>query len=287
MNKRRRVGLCICLGLVISAAAFIALSPREPVYQGKRLSDWLRDLDDNTLAADSRNRAVDAVRQIGSNCVPTLVELLHSSDSWLKRKLMDLVGNQSRIRFHFTTAQERRGWAIRGIEVLGPAAIPMLIDLLNDKATMTTAMICLSRVGPEVVWPLTCALTNEAPRVRSAGIVTLGLLRSNVQAAVPALVARLESDEDNRVRASAANALGYIGKEPEVAIPALVKHLRDPDPGTRAQAVLALAKFGTEAKAALSLIRELEGDANQFVREAAAKALEGIDPGTAPKTGVK
>ena len=140
MNKRRRVGLCICLGLVISAAAFFALRPREPVYQGKRLSVWLRDLDDNTLAADSRNRAVDAVRQIGSNCVPTLVEMLHSSDSWLKRKLMELVGNQSRIRFHFTTAPERRSRAIRGIEVSGPAAIPMLIDLLNDKAAMTTAI---------------------------------------------------------------------------------------------------------------------------------------------------
>jgi len=104
---------------------------------------------------------------------------------------------------------------------------------------------------------------------------------------VPALVERLESDTDNRVRASAANALGYIGKEPEVAVPALVKHLRDPDPTTRAQAVLALAKFGTEAKAALSVIRELEGDANQFVREAAVKALEEIDPGTVAKTGVK
>ena len=287
MNKRRRVGLCVCLGLVISEAAFIALRPREPVYQGKRLSDWLRDLDDNTLAADSRNRAVDAVRQIGSNCLPTLAEMLHSSDSWPKRKLIDLVGNQSRIRFHFTTAQERRGWAIQGIKVLGPAAIPMLIDLLNDKAAMTTAMICLSRVGPEVVWPLTCTLTNEAPRVRSAAIVTLGLLRSNGQAAVPALVERLESDTDNRVRASAANALGYIGKEPEVAVPALVKHLRDPDPTTRAQAVLALAKFGTEAKAALSVIRELLEDTNQFVREAAAKALEEIDAGTAAKTGVK
>ena len=200
---------------------------------------------------------------------------------------MELVGKQSRIRFHFTTAQERRSRAIRGIEVLGPAAIPMLIDLLNDKAAMTTAMICLSRVGPEVVWPLTCTLTNEAPRVRSAAIVTLGLLRSNGQAAVPALVARLESDEDNRVRASAANALGYIGKEPEVAVPALVKHLRDPDPTTRAQAVLALAKFGREAKAALSVIRELLEDTNQFVREAAAKALEEIDAGTAAKTGVK
>ena len=227
MKRSRAIAWVVLLGL-IAVAAFFALRPREPVYQGKRLSVWSRDLDENTLASNSRNRAVDAVRQIGTNCVPTLVDMLQSSDSWLKRKLMELVGKQSRIRFHFTTAQERRSRAIRGIEVLGPAAIPMLIDLLNDKAAMPTAMICLSRVGPEVVWPLTCTLTNEAPQVRSAAIVTLGLLRSNGQAAVPALVERLESDTDNRVRASAANALGYIGKEPEVAVPALVKHLRDP-----------------------------------------------------------
>ena len=287
MNKRRRVGLCICLGLVISAAAFIALSPREPVYQGKRLSDWLRDLDDNTLAADSRNRAVDAVRQIGSNCLPTLAEMLHSSDSWPKRKLIDLVGNQSRIRFHFTTAQERRGWAIQGIEVLGPAAIPMLIDLLNDKATMPTAMICLTQVGPEVVWPLTCTLTNETPQVRSAAIVTLGLLRSNAQAAVPALVARLESDEDNRVRASAANALGNIKKESEVAVPALVKHLSDADPTIRAQAALALAKFGRQAQAGVPMLLKTMRDENLTVRNSAAVALKEIDPHAAAKAGVK
>src|SRR2546426_4374026 len=209
MKRGRAIALAVLLAVSAAVAGFFAARAREPVYEGKRLSEWLRDLDDNILAADSRNRAVDAVRQIGSNCVPTLVELLHSSDSWPKRKLMELVGNQSRIRFHFTTAQERRSRAIRGIEVLGPAAIPMLIDLLNDKATMSTAMICLSRVGSEVVWPLTCTVTNEGPQVRSAAIVTLGLLRSNGQAAVPALVARLESDEDNRVRASAANALGY------------------------------------------------------------------------------
>jgi len=287
MKRSRAIAWVVLLVVIAAVAAFCALRPREPVYEGKRLSEWLRDLDDNTLAADSRNRAVGAVLQIGSNCVPTLVELLHSSDSWLKRRLMESVGNQSRIRFHFTTAQERRGWAIQGIKVLGPAAIPMLIDLLNDKGAMTTAMICLSQVGPEVVWPLTRTLTNEAPRVRSAAIVTLGLLRSNGQVAVPALVARLESDEDNRVRASAANALGYIGKDPEVAVPALVKHLSDADPTIRAQAALALAKFGRQAQAGVPMLLKTMRDENLTVRNSAAVALKEIDPHAAAKAGVK
>ena len=85
MKRGRAIALVVLLAVIATVVAFIALRPREPVYEGKRLSEWLRDLDDNTLAADSRNRAVDAVRQIGTNCVPTLVDMLQSSDSWLKR----------------------------------------------------------------------------------------------------------------------------------------------------------------------------------------------------------
>src|SRR5438309_9722959 len=125
MKRSRAIALAVLLAVSAAVAAFFALRPREPVYQGKQLSVWLRDLDDNTLAADSRNRAVDAVRQIGSNCVPSLIEMLRSSDSWPKRKLMELVGKQSRIRFHFTTAHECRSRAIRGIEGLGRAGIQM------------------------------------------------------------------------------------------------------------------------------------------------------------------
>ena len=45
VNRRRQFGLFVSLGLVITAAPFIALRPREPVYQGKRLGEWLRDFD--------------------------------------------------------------------------------------------------------------------------------------------------------------------------------------------------------------------------------------------------
>ena len=292
MNKRRRLGLIVVLGVAITAAAFFAPRPREPVCQGKRLSVWLRELDNASLTVDSHNRAVEAVRQIGSNGVPILIEMLHSSDSWLKRKLIELAGKQSWIRFHFTTAKERRCRAFRAIEVLGPAAhaaIPTLMELLNDNdlETWPKAMICLAGIGPEAMLPLIQAMTNATPQVRGRAIIGLGMLSCNAQAAVPALVQRLESDRDDRVRACAANALGLIRKEPQVVVPNLIKNLRDANPTIRAQVALALGMYGAEAKAACSVLVELDRDEDQFVRDAAAKALKEIDSETAVEAGVQ
>src|SRR5207247_217704 len=141
MKRARTIALVVLLAVIL-VAAFFALGPREPVHQGKRLSAWLRDLDNSSLKVDAHNRAVEAVRKIGADGVPILIEMLNSSDTWLKRKLMELVGKQSRMQFHFSTAQERRSRAFRAIEVLGPiarVATSTLVELAHARETITSA----------------------------------------------------------------------------------------------------------------------------------------------------
>ena len=75
--------------------------------------------------------------------------------------------------------------------------------------------------------------------------------------------------------------------ESEVAVPALLKHLSDADPNIRAQAALALAKFGRQAQAGVPMLLKTMRDENLTVRNSAAVALKEIDPHAAAKAGVK
>jgi HEAT repeat protein len=249
-------------------------------------------LNSDTFTTESRAQATEAVRRIGTNGIPFMEKMLRS-DPWWQRTLMELSGKQSVIRLRLTTAEERRRLALEWFQALGPLArplIPKLIELLQGDLswkTMSFVIVALTRIGPDAVLPLTQVLTNATPHVRSAAIISLGMLRSDAQAAVPALVERLESYKDNRVRACAVEALGRIGKEPELVVPALVKHLSNADPSIRTQAALALAKFGREAQRAVPMLLKTMRDENVTVRDATAAALKEIDPQAASAAGVE
>ncbi len=292
MKRGRAIAWVGLLAVIAAVAACLALRPREPVYQGKRLSEWLHELDKDTFTKESRARATEAVRRIGTNGIPFLERMLRS-DPWLRRTLIELSGKQSVIHLHLTTAEERRRLALEGIKALGALArplIPKLIEMLKDDdpwQAMSIAFVGLAQIGPDAVLPLTQVLTNASPKVRSAAVISLAMLSSNAQAAVPALVERLESDKDNRVRAAAARALGHIGTGREVAVPALIKHLSDAVPIVRIQAAQALGKFGKQAQDAVPTLVKTMNDEILTVRDSAAAALKEIDPHAAANAGVE
>src|SRR5579862_6987208 len=97
--------LRILVVVVILAAAVGILwlgwrLPREPVYQGKRLSIWLQGYQTN------RVQMTEAVRAIGTNSIPTLLRLLREDDSSLKSMLLKLLAKQKRFKMPYTPAAE-------------------------------------------------------------------------------------------------------------------------------------------------------------------------------------
>ena len=71
MGKRRRILLAFLLVALIGGLGWLVLRPREPAYQGKRLSVWLEQYwgSYSTLFADPNSPALldakNAIRQIG------------------------------------------------------------------------------------------------------------------------------------------------------------------------------------------------------------------------------
>ena len=132
--KRRLIILAgaLVLGALVVWIWLAATSPVEPVYEGKKLSEWLKAAG----SADDRqiSEAVGAIRSMGSNAAPWMVFRLRREalkTYWLKRadKL-----------FHTGTRFEQ--WnepamrTVRGVVLprLGPSMVPELERLMEESS---------------------------------------------------------------------------------------------------------------------------------------------------------
>src|SRR5579863_6689191 len=89
MGKRHRMRMAALVLAVVGGIAWLLLTSIkvEPVYQGKRLSTWLVELDKETQPASiwwTNGPAATAIQRIGTNGIPYLHAMLKAKDSRLK-----------------------------------------------------------------------------------------------------------------------------------------------------------------------------------------------------------
>jgi hypothetical protein len=278
MQKPAQVVLAVVLVSLAGVVGWQVLRERErePVYEGKRLSVWLAILSKEWMNGDYKIRDDQPIRQIGTNALPVLIEMLHSQDTRLKQLMMTWANKQKLVQFHFKSAYIRRQDAVLGYTILGPLASPQVPSLIG---TLTYA---------------------PSPRIRQAVVDALGRIGPEARLAAPALF-RATKDMDLGVRNDAFDALGRILPNPELTIPVLVVGLDDPSLFVRDNATISLGNYGPAARAAVpALVRMLatnrasnsEHDENRSALkkieyDAASSALKKIDPEAAAKAGVE
>ena len=120
----------LTLALAVLIALGLALFPirrLEPSYQGKRLGAWLEDLTAKSTFGALRQVLVSssaspqvaptaeagsaAVREIGTNAIPMLLDLLQRRDSRFRLAVTSLLSKQSVIRFRFARDYELKAQA--------------------------------------------------------------------------------------------------------------------------------------------------------------------------------
>ncbi len=267
MNKRIRILLIVLAGVLGVGCLAILVRPWEPLYHWKPLSSWLKDLDSEDPL--TQQEVSTALREIGTNALPALIELLGANDT--------------------DSASGRRARAVLAFDALGTtgrAAIPQLAGLLHRGQAAQEVATILSSMGPDGLAPLAHALTNEQAGVRSAAAFALGKLRGDAQPAIPALI-RTASDQDPTVRPNAIWSLGTIGLEPSSVVPALAERLGDTNVAVRLFALKALRKYGVQARPAVPAVLKALQDSNHEVRGTAGYALWIIDRAAASQAGVR
>lgn len=217
------------LGLVLALLVVQdrLLWPREPEYQGRPLSAWLRDLTSPNPAVSQPAR--QAVLALGTNALPALERHLRARDSWLGQWVTGVQGRlphrlwvQAMQVTRARNARERRWQAAVALSVLGPAAAPALPALLR-------------------------ALEDPEPRVATNAAEALHLIGAP---AWPGLVGALRSTNEHTFNV-AGHALRRAGAALSNQAPALVEVLLDAPAHRREALIPLLAALGEPAVAAL------------------------------------
>ncbi len=205
-----------------------------------------------------RSRAADELGLFGDSAaeaVPMLIEALHD--------------NYEPVRLN----------AAYALGTIGNPAVPGLIETLGDEngATRRIAAYALAAVGEPAVPTLSEALSHTEDAVRLEAAYALAQIGNEAHAAVPALLQRT-TDACVEVRRYIAEAFGSIGTGTAAAVPALSAMLEgDDDDEVRFEAALALAKIGLPANDALRILTGALSDKNRYVRDNAVLALKRID----------
>jgi hypothetical protein len=264
MRTRVQVVLAVLLVALSGVIVWQVLRSHEPVYQGKPLSVWLQRYISGGSIIDVRQEqeADEAIRQIGTNAIPTLLHMLRARDSRLKLELLGLAYRQSFIRVRILPAYFTTRQAAAAFHALGASAsnaVPILIQTYREE------------IGPDS--QCGCA---EA----------LGWIGPAASEAIPDLVSAT-TNSNIILRWVAVAALGHIHAKPGLVVPVLIKSLRDSNFRVRRHAASSLAAFGSEAIPAIpGLIQSLE-DPNATTRTSVSNALKAINPEAAVKAGVK
>src|SRR5258708_4833537 len=142
MRKRVPILFMIVAIAIVGAIAWWMSVPKEPVYQGERLTTWLQayalhNLTPGNMAAtmEREKRTDEAVRFIGTNAIPTLLRLLRAKDSALKLKFIRLAQKQHVVAIHPVPARDWNNMAERAFCQLGhdaDSALPALVDIYEQ-----------------------------------------------------------------------------------------------------------------------------------------------------------
>jgi hypothetical protein len=266
----RRVFVILCCIAFAGWVYFFFVQSKEPVYQGRRLTQWLESFD--TSSGTSRALANKAVREIGTNALPVLVKMLSGEKTW-KQKAISTLDKQPLIKIPKSGLDSTLPRALSAFQALGETAkpaVPLLSELLKREDTAYQGAFALAAIGPDGVSCLVEALTNESTQVRVCAAWALGSISFTSPPVVIALVKSLDDPHFN-VRLIAARSLGQIHQQPDIGVAALARTIRDTNALVRKEAVTALGLFGENAKLAVPLLEMLARDPNDPVIQETAK----------------
>jgi hypothetical protein len=127
---------------------------REPIYEGKRLGEWLEIYQEQSWDSPEWHKAVDAVQSIGPDAIPSLLRTMSYERSPIKEEGLSLLQRQKLVRIEPVPVGMYRARGADGFEILGEMAQPAapklekLLKSRNDHIKYL-AFISLLEVQPD------------------------------------------------------------------------------------------------------------------------------------------
>jgi hypothetical protein len=276
----------------------------EPTYQGKTLDAWLTQLEGGTTDSaiqyvrlsytSNQIQAIIAIRAIGTNAIPRILEDLHAEESPSVSFLKEI---SATIRLKLrkpipeiqdsTTAQVTRWKAALALDALGPTAAPHVLHSIPMRLTTNTfpaeakeKAFVLVGMGPKGL----TLLTNLIGSRWWEGACISWAMAQHAEAATPDWtpflinIAKNRAIGRNRYNSTAIWALGEIAQDPATTIPFLIECFTNGDTFASGVAATALGCFGPAASNAVPHLQQTLSDAkaDKEVKRCASEALPKI-----------
>ena len=281
----------LATGLIL---AMLTSQPREPSYQGHSLSYWVEKFDPHDPSGSiiaingvlvPRPDEETAIKHIGSNAIPTVLNWISYEASPFKTKLASLLERlPPRVSRHITFGgEDRANRAELVFNILGPegrAAIPDLTRLArttSDPARACRCIRCLTHIGTEAFPSILSLATNGPYRTRFEAISTLAFYREEAKRSIPILINSLDDTNDSLANV-AASVLGELERSWPDSFPGLTNILRSPSPQARFRAVKCVLWVKTPNEIALPVLLPMLSDSDYDVRDITTNVLQQYVP---------
>jgi hypothetical protein len=238
-SMKRRTILLLAVVVVMAGMFFLwPRGPREPVYQGRRLTEWMAqgvpgtDPVTGLPVISDEGKARAAIEAIGTNALPFLLSEFTRPVSPRRERLRAWVNRQPYLNVHLRLDGERLYSAGQGLRLLGnnaAPAIPTIMRYLDDPDRNGLTIQILHGIGDASVDPLTSALSStNSPRIGYA-LYALQMLAYSPGPGRDALAKALHHPSAE-VREEAVQAWVWACRSNEVVVAELVKLANDPSP---------------------------------------------------------
>jgi hypothetical protein len=131
------------------------------------------------------------------------------------------------------------------------------------------------------------------PQIKTSGldetdslVQALGLQGSNAAVAVPMLLDLLTNQPPRCSYSSIFSALSEIQTQPDRSVPAIAAFLNHPICQVQQSAIVALGRFGPDARPVWSKLAIHLSDTNDYTRYLTSNSLKNIDPKAAEQLGI-
>jgi hypothetical protein len=230
MNTSKKQPIRFTL-LLTSAIACLVAAPSarssEPSYNGRPLSEWLLILKErHAFEMIDEADAQAAIRQIGTNGIPTMIDLLNVYDERSAKKVLSKLHNKDLTAWYkyeenpFSAAENVRKLALEGFSILGTNAEFAVTQITNVSLFSDERARALLVVGPKGFSALTNEINDSNMGVRDAVIRAIGKEGGGDTNAIRQLLANALKDPDTNIRLHAADFLR--DKAPDLVIATLM-----------------------------------------------------------------
>lgn len=290
----RHMLLVTLFGLGLTCCPGPAARGDEPLFNGRKLSDWLTVLREDPTPRKRRG-AVVALGQIAAADKDSFATAIFAVGKAMQNDAVPAVRQQAAsvlgqqkvddaaiilLDLKNAVRQEKDPAVRREVAVtlgrfgkLARQAVPALTEALKDPdlAVKSACVEALGRVGPDAHTAAPAileALKSNDKALTQAAVFALGRVDPEDKSACSAALVRvLKASTDVELRREAITSLGLLGDASAEVMAALTTQLSDPNPEHRILTLVAVGALGTGVKAVeAELTRILKSDEDKNVR---------------------